>query len=189
MFFKCEISNQYSYTIDVGPEIDEYRLHIVYKNGDYRVLGQYTDFQTASYVANYHYQETNRHNQNLFKLEFAGCCYLLPNKTDKGYQIMASSPLFYPRSIKKFPNLIVQIGEFFLEFLDEISRNMKLLSAYEKPTNSLILEEFQKYVLQASVEEYSIKRRHEFIKKAFNYYRDPKTKGKIIGSEVKGQYS
>ena len=81
---------------------------------------------------------------------------------------------------------LVVFASFFLEFLNEISRNMKLLSAYEKPTNSLILEEFQKYVLQASVEEYSIKRRHEFIKKAFNYYRDPKTKGKIIGSEVKG---
>ena len=62
MFFKCEISNGYSYTIDIGPEIDEYRLHIVYKDGNYRALGQYTDFQTASYVANYHYQETNRHN-------------------------------------------------------------------------------------------------------------------------------
>ena len=81
---------------------------------------------------------------------------------------------------------LIIFASFFSEFLNEISRNMKLLSEYKKPTNSLILEEFQKYVLQASVEAYSIKRRHEFIKKAFDYYRDSKTKDKIIGSEVKG---
>jgi hypothetical protein len=45
------------------------------------------------------------------------------------------------------------------------------------------MEEFQKYILQASVEAYSIKRRHEYLRKAFNYYLDPKTKGKIIGGK------
>jgi len=60
---------------------------------------------------------------------------------------------------------------------------MELLSKYEQPANSIIMEEFQKYILQASVEGYSIKRRHDFLKKAFDYYRDSKTKGKIIGSK------
>ena len=67
--------------------------------------------------------------------------------------------------------------------LTEIKKNMELLSQYEKPENSTIMEEFQKYILQASVEPYSIRRRNEFLKKAFQYYLDQKTKGKIIGSK------
>jgi hypothetical protein len=58
---------------------------------------------------------------------------------------------------------------------------MDLLSNYEKPRNSSLMEEFQKHVLQASVEAYAIRRRHEYLKKAFTYYCNPKTKGKIIG--------
>ena len=77
---------------------------------------------------------------------------------------------------------ISDFSKFFVKFLKEIKRNMKLLSKYEKPKNSIVLEEFQKYVLQASVEGYSIKRRHDFLIKAFNYYLDPKTKGKILGN-------
>ena len=73
--------------------------------------------------------------------------------------------------------------EFYLKLLDEIKQNMKRIAKYHKPTNPLVLEEFQKYVLQASVEPYSIKRRHNFVKKAFEYYRKPKTKGQIIGSK------
>lgn len=72
--------------------------------------------------------------------------------------------------------------KFYLKLLDEIKHNMELLRAYEKPKNLVVMEEFQKYILQASVEGYSIKRRHDFLKKAFKYYRNPKTKGKIIGS-------
>jgi hypothetical protein len=60
---------------------------------------------------------------------------------------------------------------------------MDLLSKYNKPRNSIVMEEFQKYILQASVEGYSIKRRHNFLTKTFEYYRTPKTKGKIIGSK------
>ena len=43
-----------------------------------------------------------------------------------------------------------------------------------------VLEEFQKYVSQASVEPYAIKRRNQFLDKAFEHYLDPRTKGKII---------
>ena len=57
---------------------------------------------------------------------------------------------------------------------------MELISKYEKPSNAYILEGFQKYILQASVEGYSIKRRHDFLIKAFDYYRNSKKKGKII---------
>jgi hypothetical protein len=45
------------------------------------------------------------------------------------------------------------------------------------------LEDFQKYISQASVEPYAIKRRNLFLEKAFEYYRDPRTNGKIIGSK------
>ena len=60
---------------------------------------------------------------------------------------------------------------------------MDLLSKYHKPKNSLIMEEFQKYILQASVEGYSIKRRHDFLIKAFDWYLDTKTRGLIVGGK------
>ena len=77
-------------------------------------------------------------------------------------------------------NKISSFSKFFVKLLKEIKHNMNLLSNYEKPRNSAVMEEFQKYVLQASVEGYSIKRRHYFIKRAFKYYLDRKTKGKIL---------
>jgi len=79
--------------------------------------------------------------------------------------------------------LIPKFATFFVDFLEEIKHNMDFLSKYKNPTNTTVLEEFQKYILQASVEGYSIKRRHEFLKKAFEYYSDSNTKGKIIGSK------
>lgn len=69
-------------------------------------------------------------------------------------------------------NLISKFARFYIKLLAEIKSNMELLREYEKPKNPKILEEFQKYVLQASVEAYSIKRRHEFLKKSFQYYLD-----------------
>lgn len=77
--------------------------------------------------------------------------------------------------------LIPKFVEFYITFLEHIKDNLKLLSSFEKPTNSTILEEFQKYISQASVEPYAIKRRDLFLQNAFRYYIDPKTKGKIIG--------
>jgi hypothetical protein len=47
--------------------------------------------------------------------------------------------------------------------------------------NLMILDQFQKYISQASVEPYSITRRQAFLEKAFEYYLAPKTKGEIIG--------
>lgn len=78
---------------------------------------------------------------------------------------------------------IRKFATFYLELLDEIKYNMGLVASWEKPTNTTVMEEFQKYVVQASVEPYSIKRRHEFVKKAFAYYLKPKTKGKIMGAK------
>lgn len=73
-----------------------------------------------------------------------------------------------------------EFADFFIKLLQEIKKNMKLISEYKSPTNTFVLENFQKYVLQASVEGYSVKRRHEFLAKAFEFYSQPKTKGKII---------
>lgn len=77
-------------------------------------------------------------------------------------------------------DLIPKFAEFYIKLLDTIKYNMSLLSSYEQPTNSLVMEEFQKYVLQASVESYSIKRRHSFLQKGFEYYVNENTKGEII---------
>ncbi|HUI29585.1 MAG TPA: DUF262 domain-containing protein [Candidatus Acidoferrales bacterium] len=77
---------------------------------------------------------------------------------------------------------IRSFAKFYIKLLNEVKHNMDLLSKYEKPKNTILIEEFQRYVLQASVEAYSIARRHNFLVKAFEYYTDFKTKGKIIGN-------
>ena len=78
-------------------------------------------------------------------------------------------------------DLLPDFAKFLIKLLQNIKENMELISKYEKPANTYILENFQKYILQASVEGYSVKRRHEFLTKAFDYYM--KTKGKIIKEE------
>lgn len=75
-----------------------------------------------------------------------------------------------------------KFAKFYLKLLNEIKSNMGLIAKYKEPTNPTVLDGFQKYILQASVEPYSIKRRHEFVKKAFKYYLQPKTKGRILGA-------
>jgi site-specific recombinase XerD len=77
--------------------------------------------------------------------------------------------------------LVSAFSRFYVHLLAEIKTNMDLLNDYQKPKNSSVMEEFQKYILQASVEAYAVKRRHEYLKKAFDYYLDPKTKGRIVG--------
>jgi hypothetical protein len=83
-------------------------------------------------------------------------------------------------TLKKKVSLISEFAKFFAALLDEIKANLKLLTQYQNPTNTMVLEDFQKYISQASVESYAIKRRHEFLEKAFQYYQSPKGKGKII---------
>ncbi len=83
--------------------------------------------------------------------------------------------------VKKKTGLIQKFVKFFDKLLDDIGENLRLLANYESPTNPTILEEFQKYVSQASVEPYAIKRRDLFLGKAFEYYLRPRNKGKIIG--------
>lgn len=65
---------------------------------------------------------------------------------------------------------VTKFSKFYLKLLDEIKRNMVLLSRYEKPENPSLIEDFQKYIIQASVEGYSISRRHEYLKKSFEEY-------------------
>jgi adenylylsulfate kinase-like enzyme len=98
--------------------------------------------------------------------------------------IAVSGYLFIEELVKEErTNRLRQFSQFYSKLLGEIKHNTGLLSRYEKPSNPSLMEEFQKYILQASVEAYSIKRRHEYLRKAFNYYLDPKTKGKIIGGK------
>jgi len=84
---------------------------------------------------------------------------------------------------QKETHVIPDFVKFYIKLLNEVKRNLKLLSAFREPTNRKILEEFQKYISQASVEPYAIKRRQLFLKRAFEYYLSPKTRGEIIGSK------
>ncbi len=78
---------------------------------------------------------------------------------------------------------VTKFGTFYVKLLEEIKNNLKLLSKYREPTNPTILEGFQRHISQASVEPYAIKSRDRFLAKAFEYYLDPKTRGKIIGGQ------
>jgi hypothetical protein len=73
-------------------------------------------------------------------------------------------------------------AKFLVSLMQEVKDNLDLVSKYEPPDNTFLLEGFQKYVSQASVEPYAVKRRHEFLGRAFNYYRAVATKGRIIRS-------
>ena len=83
--------------------------------------------------------------------------------------------------LEKKSSLILRFVKFFVALLEEIRENLQLLAQYKRPKNSTILDEFQKYVSQASVEPYAVKRRNEFLKKASEYYLAPKTRGEILG--------
>jgi hypothetical protein len=85
--------------------------------------------------------------------------------------------------VNREEDLMPHFVNFYLTLLEEIKENLKRLSNYDRPTNPTILEEFQKYISQASVEPYAIRRRNLFLLSAFKYYLDQKTKGKIIGSK------
>jgi hypothetical protein len=84
--------------------------------------------------------------------------------------------------VQKKASQIEEFAEFYVKLLEEIRENLGLLSKFKEPTNPAVLEAFQKYISQASVESYAIKRRHLFLESSFKYFMSPKTKGKIIGA-------
>jgi hypothetical protein len=84
--------------------------------------------------------------------------------------------------VQKKTSQIEEFAEFYAKLLDEIKENLRLLSRFKEPTNPRVLEAFQKYISQASVESYAIKRRHSFLESAFAYFTSSKTKGRIIGA-------
>jgi len=97
--------------------------------------------------------------------------------------VAVSAFLFVERLfIEKKKNLIPRFVGFYIKLLEEVKRNLELLSDFERPTNTTILEDFQKYISQASVEPYAIQRRDIFLERAFKYYLRSKTRGKIIGT-------
>ena len=85
-------------------------------------------------------------------------------------------------SLQKKLALVPNFVQFYVELLEEIKHNLKLLSEFREPTNREILEAFHKHISQASVESYAVKRRDQFLKDAFAHYLNPKTKHKIIGT-------
>lgn len=74
---------------------------------------------------------------------------------------------------------IEEFARFYEKLLLEIKQNLKLLTKYKQPANTKVLDGFQKYISQASVEPYAFKRRDMFLDEAFGFYT--KTNGKIVG--------
>lgn len=81
---------------------------------------------------------------------------------------------------KKREKDLTKFAEFYLKLLDEMKQQADLIKAYKTPTKKILLEGFQKNLQQASVEGYSLKRRQEFLEKAFAHYLK---KGEIIGDK------
>lgn len=132
--------------------------------------------------------DLNRNNENLVRIRE------VLKKMDKAFKkdaamissraVAVSAYLFAEELfLNKKTTLITSFSKFYLRLLNEIKNNMELLRNFKRPKNSCVMEEFQKYILQASVEGYSVRRRHDFLKKAFDYYRAPKTRGKIKGDK------
>ncbi len=84
--------------------------------------------------------------------------------------------------IDKKKALVPKFAKFYVKLLEEIKENLRLLSGFHEPSNQVVLEGFQKYISQASVEPYAIKRRQLFLEQAFEHYLAPKSKGEIIGN-------
>jgi Protein of unknown function DUF262 len=82
--------------------------------------------------------------------------------------------------VQKRTSEMEEFARFYVKLLGEIKVNLKLLSGFKEPTNPAVLEGFQKYISQASVESYAIKRRNMFLEGAFERFTSPKTKGRII---------
>jgi hypothetical protein len=80
--------------------------------------------------------------------------------------------------VEKKSSQMEEFARFYVRLLDEIRENLKLLSKFKEPTNPAVLEGFQKYISQASVESYAIKRRNIFLQRAFERFCSPRTKGK-----------
>lgn len=88
--------------------------------------------------------------------------------------------------LKERTDLMSQFVAFYIKLLDEIKKNMEYIKRFrnaENAENVELMEEFQKHILQASVEPSAIRRRDRFLRKAFDYYMDPATEGRLIGAK------
>jgi hypothetical protein len=82
--------------------------------------------------------------------------------------------------VQKKTSEMEDFAKFYVKLLEEIKENLKLLSKFKEPTKPSLLEGFQKYISQASVESYAIKRRNIFLGNAFGRFCSSRTKGQII---------
>src|SRR5579859_1960291 len=57
--------------------------------------------------------------------------------------------------LQKKTALIAQFAKFFVKLLGDVNEDLVRLNKYQNPANRLILENFQKYISQASVEPYA----------------------------------
>lgn len=85
--------------------------------------------------------------------------------------------------LKEKTDAIPLFAAFYIKLLDEIKRNMEFIKRYKSVENTEVMEEFQKHILQASVEPSAIRRRDTFLRRAFDYFTDPATKGRLIGAK------
>jgi len=85
--------------------------------------------------------------------------------------------------LAKKTSSLPQFNKFLIALMETLDAELERTKSYEKAENTVVLEEFHKNISQASVEVPAIRRRNEFLRKAFAYFVASSTKGKIIGSK------
>ncbi|MEW6722042.1 MAG: DUF262 domain-containing protein [Candidatus Micrarchaeota archaeon] len=104
-------------------------------------------------------------------------------KAIRGRAATVSAYLFFEELVsRKEMDRLKHFVEFFILLMDELTAQVELIKHFKEPTNRVVLEKFQKYLQQASVESYSLTNRHQFLDEAFSYYIEKKT---ILGRRGK----
>ncbi len=79
-------------------------------------------------------------------------------------------------------DLVPAFAKFYQLLLSKINEDLtRLAKNYERPKHPRLLEDFQKYISQASVEPYAIGLRHRFLKEGLRVLPQAQNKGPVSG--------
>jgi hypothetical protein len=85
--------------------------------------------------------------------------------------VAISAYLFTERLVAtKKAALVPKFVDFYVGLLRKIKQDMELLRTFKEPKFPVVLEKFQKHILQASVEPLAIRRRDDFLQSQFEKY-------------------
>jgi hypothetical protein len=149
-------------------------------NSFYRRANDYKEFQRMRlvYLENFVEQHTELNEEDEKKLkEIIKIFSLMEKAFGKNAEQITSraavvSAYFFVEELYKNgkSGKIKKFADFYLELLSKIDSDLKRINAAIAPENRTIILEFHQNITQASVEPYSLERRHNFLKIAFEFY-------------------